>query len=238
VLNTKVTVSKLDGKIAPESLPAVFKENKECLLAVSGFPKLPGWFQAAQSLDLGSNKCPTETSELTGPTSGLTVNAGGLASNSNAPTVINITATPTQPGGVMQFIKLIVNGVEKASGVDSLTVNSTSLGLDGSFNVQIVAKDSFGSEVTLNFTNVTFTSTIPSDINDVANIACTVTPNVCTITMNPGKPLPTNLIIDIGSVTTACSSLTCTVNLPTTSGTYPIIGKTGSQTRNFGTISI
>jgi hypothetical protein len=138
----------------------------------------------------------------------------------------------------MQFIKLIVNGVEKASGVDSLTVNSTSLGLDGSFNVQIVAKDSFGSEVTLNFTNVTFTSTIPSDINDVANIACTVTPNVCTITMNPGKPLPTNLIIDIGSVTTACSSLTCTVNLPTTSGTYPIIGKTGSQTRNFGTISI
>ena len=238
VLNTKVTVSKLDGKIAPESLPAAFKENKECLLAVSGFPKLPGWFQAAQSLDLGSNKCPTETSELTGPTSGLTVNAGGLASNSNAPTVINITATPTQPGGTMQSMKLIIDGVEKASGVDSITVNSNSLGLNGSFSVQIVAKDSFGSEVTLNFTNVTFTSTIPSDVDDVANIACTVTPNVCTITMDAGKLLPNNLVIEIGSVSTTCSSLTCTVNLPTTSGTYPIIGKTGSKTKNFGTISI
>ncbi len=244
VLSRKVKVSKLDGKLASKNLPEVFIEEVECIMPISGFPKLKNWFEPAKTVDVGSSKCPTEFGDMVSGIQEMSLNTGSLASNANAPTTIFISATPTQPGGSMRYIKLIVGGQEVNSGVNSIALSSESLGLTGIFDVEVIAEDSFGIKISKKFTNVTFLAATSSSISDITSISCTIISGSspvqasCVITTLPGKSIPSNLFVQVGDKSTLCVTTPCTIDLPSNPGTYTIFAEVGGNQQSFGNITI
>jgi len=218
IITRKVKLNKVDGKLATEDTPEAFLEEKECVQVLSGFPKVPGWFEPAKTFTLGEGveTCPSEKTEMDKEITKMTLTVEGLAAGEEAASTINISATPTQPGGKMKSISLRVGGEEVASGVDSISVSSGSLGFDGPQDVEIIAKDSYDEERKQTFSGVIFESTTtppPSTpVTDPTELTVNCPDGVagekvnCSVSPPTGKTMPSSCQIKIG---TASSSAPC-----------------------------